>query len=135
MTIVFRDHPLLAQDFMNEEHEAFADMLNEAEQALLMGGQAMPYLQRLYEHCVSHFAHEEEEMQRYHFAPYPVHKQEHDRVLDMFRRHLVDFESSGNVAPVLEFLLETIPDWFGQHLKTMDRVTAQFLFQQKGAAA
>jgi len=135
MTIVFRDHPLLAQDFMNEEHEEFANLLNDAEQSLLMGGRALPYLQHLYDHCVQHFAHEEEEMQNYHFAPYAIHKEEHERVLEMFRTQLADFERSGNVAPVLEFLLETIPDWFGQHLKTMDRVTAQFLFQQKGAAA
>ncbi len=135
MTIVFRDHPPLAQDFMNREHEEFATLLNRAEQSLLMGEPALPHLQNLYHHCEKHFAHEEEEMQLYHFPPYPVHRAEHERVLDMFREQLQNFESSGDVSPVLEFLLETIPDWFGQHLKSMDRVTAQFLYQQKGDVA
>lgn len=135
MTIVFRDYPPMAQDFMNREHEEFARLLNEAEQSLLMGEAALPHLQKLYDHSVHHFAHEEEEMQRYHFPPYPMHKAEHERVLAMFRDHLINFEATGDVSPVLEFLLETVPDWFGQHLKSMDRVTAQFLFQQKGDAA
>jgi hemerythrin len=135
MTIVMRDYPPMAQDFMNREHEDFANLLNAAEQALLMGEAALPHLTLLYDHCVKHFAHEEEEMQRYHFPPYPVHKAEHERVLGMFREQLTNFEATGDISPVLEFLLETVPDWFGQHLRTMDRVTSQFLFQQKGDAA
>ena len=135
MTIVLRDHQPLAQDFMNRENEELARLLNEAEQSLLMGEAAMPHLLKLYDHCVKHFAHEEEEMQRHRFMPYTQHKAEHERVLAMFREQLQQYETSGNVCPVLEFLLETVPDWFGQHLKRMDRVTAQFLSQQKGDAA
>ena len=39
------------------------------------------------------------------------------------------------VESALEFIEETVPQWFIMHLNTMDKVTAQFLYQRKGNVA
>lgn len=130
-----RDYPQVAQDFMNREHEEFVELLNEAEQQLLMGGDVIKYLTALYEHCVEHFAHEEAEMLAHHFPPYTMHKQEHERVLALFRERLEYYQQTNDDEAIIEFIEDTVPSWFIMHLNSMDRVTAQYLFQQKGNAA
>lgn len=131
----FRDYPQVAMDFMNSEHEEFVRLLNKAEQKLLMGGKFGKHLKRLYKHCVEHFAHEEAEMLAHNFPPYPMHKQEHERVLALFREQMEHYENTQDDEAALEFIEETVPQWFIMHLNTMDKVTAQFLSQRKGCAA
>ncbi|WP_419811157.1 bacteriohemerythrin [Bacterioplanoides sp.] len=131
----FQDYPQVAMEFMNRDHEEFVTLLNKAEQKLLMGGKFTKHLKKLYNHCVEHFAHEEAEMLASHFPPYDMHKQEHERVLALFREQLEHYEKHQDDEAALEFIEETIPQWFIMHLNTMDKVTAQYLYQRKGNVA
>ena len=45
------------------------------------------------------------------------------------------YEKTQDDEAALEFIEETVPQWFIMHLNTMDKVTAQFLYQRKGRAA
>ncbi|MCD8522100.1 MAG: hypothetical protein LRY66_17380 [Saccharospirillaceae bacterium] len=131
MTIEFRDYRPLALAQMNREHEEFANLLNEAEQALLMGRAGLPYLHRVYEHCQQHFAQEEHDMEYLHFPAFAAHRHEHQRILQLFTDALAGYERSGDITGILELLMDTIPDWFGQHMNNYDRALSQFLAQQE----
>lgn len=131
MTIEFRDYRPLALAQMNREHEEFANLLNEAEQALLMGRAGLPYLRRVYDHCLQHFAQEERDMEYLRFPALAAHRHEHQRILQLFTDALAGYERSGDMTGVLEFLMDTIPDWFGQHMNNYDRALSQFLVQQE----
>lgn len=135
MTMVFWDYPKLAMDFMNREHETFIDLMNDMEEALTLGKFTAQHFRRLVQHCQEHFAHEEREMKLAGFPPYPVHKAEHDRVLELMLQLLHDYEEQDLIGPLLDFIQDTLPDWFAAHIASMDRVTADYLARHKASAA
>lgn len=125
--MVFDDYPLLATEFMNQEHAEFAIMVNQLEQGLQEGKRMEAAMEALVEHVKDHFAHEEQEMQAVGFPPYPVHKGEHDRVIALFEQQLSYYREALDNEPLLSFIQTDVPAWFEQHLNTMDMVTARFL--------
>lgn len=125
--MVFNDYPLVELPFMNEEHEEFVQLVNAVEQDLLDGKSALASLSSLVEHVYSHFAHEEKAMLAASFPPYPMHKHEHERVLELLDNTLAQYRKSADGAVLLPLIVEELPAWFSQHLTTMDRVTARFL--------
>lgn len=136
MLIQKTDLPLVAMDFMNTVHLEDVDMLNTLNDKLIQY-EAEPspegkedicaYCEKWYEHTVSHFNGEEVEMQRTHFPPYFVHKNEHDNFLAILRTEIDNFNKNANPIALQKFIaLEVVP-WFIQHIRTMDTVTAMFL--------
>ena len=127
MSMVFWDYPKLPVSFMNEEHEVFIGLMNDAEQSLTMGTFQLQHFRRLVQHCQEHFAHEEREMLKAGFPAYRQHKAEHDRTLSTMSRLLNEYDEDGNIEPLLDFIQDTLPDWFSAHITTLDTVTAHFL--------
>lgn len=123
----FESYPLVAVDFMNQEHEEFAQLVNQLERGLTEGKRMEADMARLLEHLKTHFAHEEQAMQAVGFPPYSVHKGEHDRVIALFEQQLAYYRDAKDNQPLLAFIANDVPAWFEQHLNTMDTVTARFL--------
>jgi hemerythrin len=127
--IKFSELPLVALDFMNQDHEYAVGLVNDIEKENRLGNirEVERNLKLLHEHCVEHFSREEKEMREYSFPPYQVHKQEHDRVLmelDMVTKQL---RSHRDLSKISGYLKNEFPTWFAQHLATMDRMTADFI--------
>lgn len=125
--------PDVALDFMNVEHQEAVDIYNRIERdfkrhdvdAVIAG------ILEIQEHCIQHFAHEEQEMKACHYPPLQVHKQAHDRVLmeiDMVAKQLQDHRTLEKIASYIE---HGFPSWFSHHLATMDKITAEFIAVQK----
>ncbi|MEK9711828.1 MAG: hemerythrin family protein [Thalassolituus sp.] len=127
MSMVFWDYPKLPVSFMNEEHEVFIGLMNDAEQSLTMGTFQLQHFRRLVQHCQEHFAHEEREMLKAGFPAYRQHKAEHDRTLMVMNGLLKQYDLDENIEPLLNFIQDTLPDWFSAHITTLDTVTAHFL--------
>ena len=100
-------------------------MLDQAEE-----GRDVPELaakvDALLSPTLTHFAGEDEKMLKLQFPPYPVHKHEHDRLLEEFTAVVDQWKASGELAPLAEYLKVTIPAWMMDHISTMDYVTANF---------
>jgi hemerythrin len=135
--IDFNQLPEVALDFMNIEHQEVVDIYNEVERdyklhdvdAVISG------ILEIQEHCIKHFAHEEQEMRRFQFPPFKVHKQAHDRVLmeiDMVVKQLQNHRILSKISGYIE---HEFPSWFAHHLATMDKMTAEFIAGQKQALA
>ena len=127
MSMMFWDYPQLSVQFMNREHETFVGLMNDAEQALTMGTFSIQHFKRLVQHCQEHFAHEEREMQRTHFPGFELHKKQHDRVLLEMTELLKGYVATQDIEPLLSYLQDVLPEWFTQHIHTLDQVTAQYL--------
>ena len=127
MSIMFWDYPQLPVHFMNREHETFVGLMNDAEQALTMGTFSVQHFRRLVQHCQEHFAHEEREMQRTNFPGLELHKKQHDRVLQEMAELLRGYIETQDIAPMLSYLQDVLPEWFTQHIHTLDQVTAHYL--------
>ena len=88
--------PQVALPFINHDHREEARLLNDLADAVT-GHQAgkvpvetvLHRLEALFEHTQEHFGREEEAMQKAGFPPYPMHKGEHERVLEEIDRKSV----------------------------------------------
>jgi hemerythrin len=126
--------PQVSLPFMNEDHREEARLLNAVGEAILAfrGGQgsAAVVLERfvaLHAHTRAHFVREEAAMQRTGFAPYPVHKAEHDHILVEMTEEGRRFRDGSNVERLWAYVSQAVPAWFIGHIESMDHVTARFV--------
>lgn len=133
--------PQVALGFMNDDHREEGRLLNELGEAItaLRDGreEAAAVLDRFAAfdaHTRAHFVREEAAMQRAGFAPYPVHKSEHDHVLAEMEDEGRRFRERGDAERLWAYVSQAIPAWFAGHVESMDYVTARFLaFSEAGA--
>lgn len=135
------DNPLIdpntifqvALDFMNHDHQEAVSMVNQLNQAITVQDKPLigELLQQFYQHNCQHFAHEEAEMERYSFPPYPVHKGEHQRVLAQMNEMLEHWQQNQDSQVLQQYLIQELIPWFEGHLQSMDFVTARYLSMQQ----
>lgn len=126
--------PSVPLDFMDGDHRQEASLLNDLADsvtALRSGERAEAAVRErfasLYTHTQEHFAREEAAMERAHFPAFPVHKAEHDRVLQEMTEEGRHLSESGDVERLWTYVSSGVPAWFVQHIETMDLVTARFV--------
>lgn len=126
--------PQVALDFVNADHREEGRLLNELADAVEghRGGKVpveavLHRLEALLGHTQEHFGREEQAMQRAGFPPYPVHKAEHDRVLEEMEVEATHFRETGDTARLRRYVRELVPAWFISHIQSMDAVTAGFV--------
>jgi len=126
--------PQVALTFMNDDHREEAQRLNDLAAAVKghQGGKVpvetvLHRMEALYEHTQEHFAREEEAMQKARFPPFPMHKAEHDRVLEEMESEETHFRETGDTARLWKYVAEGVPAWFTSHIQSMDQATAAFI--------
>lgn len=133
------DIPEVAMQFMHDVHLDEVDMLNELYGLIeeVEQGNDVPGLTEMVDallaHTRAHFAGENEKMRKHQFPPYPIHKQEHDRLLQEFTVVVDQWKQSGELVPLADYLRITLPAWMMNHISTMDDVTANFLAMHEQA--
>ena len=126
--------PQVAVAFINDDHREEAQRLNDLADAVRghQGGKVavetvLHRLEALHEHTQEHFAREEEAMKKARFPPFPVHKAEHDRVLEEMESEETHFRETGDTARLWRYVADVVPSWFVSHIQSMDQVTAAFV--------
>lgn len=132
--------PQVVLPFMNEDHAVEARLLNELADAVKghKGGTVpvetvLHAFEVLLTHTQEHFGREEEVMRKVGFPPFPIHKGEHDRVLEEMESEGTHFRETGDTARLWKYVAEGVPAWFGAHIQSMDAITAQFVKMRGGA--
>jgi hemerythrin len=127
---------VIAVDSMNDIHYEEADLLNALDVMLDdLADQRIAVttldekLDEFLTHMTAHFRGEELQMIAINFPPYPVHKQEHDIVLQRAVEVLNHWKSVRDTNALAQYLRVDLPQWLDQHIATMDKVTAHFLAQ------
>jgi len=135
MSLVSPDRiPQVAVTFMNEDHREEAMRLNDLADAV-KGHRAgkvpvetvLHRFEALFQHTQEHFAREEAAMREAGFPPFPVHKAEHDRVVEEMESEETHFRETGDTARLWQYVSQAIPAWFVSHIESMDQVTAGFI--------
>jgi hemerythrin len=131
--------PQVALQFMNDDHREEARLLNEAIDAVAghRDGKTpveavLHAFEALLQHTQEHFGREEEAMRQVAFPPYPMHKGEHDRVIDEMEAEETHFRETGDTRRLFGYLTDAVPAWFVSHIQSMDAVTAQAVTLRRG---
>lgn len=131
--------PQVAMPFQNVDHAEEARLLNRAVDVLgahregrAPAADVLAPVEALLEHTRHHFAREDAIMLEAGFPPYPVHHGEHARVLAGMEAEVEAFRGGGDAARLWTYLTQAVPEWFVQHIETMDSITAQFVEARLG---
>lgn len=128
------DYPQVALDFMNRDHAEFVALREKLLASLAQpatDAEVDALLAQLLQHTRHHFAEEQRLMQETQFPPYPMHKMEHDRVLEDMQTRVAQWQQHRDAAALKDYLENALIDWFVNHVSTMDFVTARFIASQQ----
>ncbi len=131
--------PQVALPFINKDHREEARLLNDLADSVA-GHEAgrvpvetvLHHFEALLQHTQEHFGREEEAMQKVGFPPYPMHKGEHERVLEEMESEGTHFRETGDTKRLRAYVIQAVPAWFVQHIQSMDAITAQFVVMRGG---
>ncbi len=119
---------------MNNIHYEEVEMLNELDQLLTQyaentasAEQLDKNLEAFFTHMKAHFKAEEVQMEAIKFPPFPVHKSEHDGLLQHAEKQIIDWKETRQLEPISQFIRNELVPWLIQHISTMDKVTAVFI--------
>lgn len=124
------DYPQVELDFMNRDHAEFVALVDTALAALInQHNQAEidHLLDHLLEHTRRHFAEENRLMEEFGFPPMPVHQGEHERTLADMSARIESWKRERDTGQLKAWLGTGLPDWFVNHVRTMDFMTALFI--------
>jgi hemerythrin len=126
--------PQVALASMNQTHREEVELINRLGVLLAAGAQGKADAAAITAtvsawvvHTREHFQRENELMKSHGFPAYPIHRGEHDRVLSLIDRLQQAWLDRQQCEPLIEFIFSQWPQWFDDHVNSMDRVTAQFL--------
>lgn len=127
MTIItWSDELKRGLGFQDEDHEQAVKLMNALQ---VCSDEELPALfVQLFDHTKDHLERENALMERIGFFATPMHKGEHDRVLAEMQE-FKDKLDAGDITAVRHYVQETVPNWFLDHLNSMDTITAQFALQ------
>lgn len=117
--VEWKDDFALGVEEIDEEHKEMIQLINEAyshlhDSKLTMGD----FLGEIYTKIAAHFALEENLMREKNYDEYEEHKADHERLLDVIRDLMDDFEDDEIVDE--EAFASSLRDWFTEHFKTRD---------------
>ncbi|MEG3617987.1 hemerythrin family protein [Magnetovibrio sp. PR-2] len=125
-TISWSDELKRGLGFQDEDHEQAVKVMNALHGC---SDAELPALfEQLFTHTAEHLARENELMERIGFFAYGMHKGEHDRVLAELQE-FKDKLDAKDLDAVRHYVEVTVPNWFIDHLNSMDTITAQFALQ------
>lgn len=121
--------PMVAMASMNDTHLEDIIIINKLSAAVDKKDidSTSSTLAELVEHTIAHFSGEEEMMREKKFPPYPVHKGEHDRVLNELKSIEKRFNEVQDFQLIKAYVDGSLIPWLINHIQTLDTVTAQFL--------
>jgi len=112
---------LLGLEFVDRDHCEAVEMINRLSAAA--PAERRNLARAFLDHCVGHFAREEDLMARTGFFALEPHRDEHRRVLDELAE-VVERLDSGDACD--EYFSVDLPQWFLEHRATMDYVTTGY---------
>ncbi|MEA3302006.1 MAG: hemerythrin family protein [Pseudomonadota bacterium] len=125
--------PQVALDFMNTVHCEELTLVQSISSLLDADTPDNTHISQLLEqwiaHTEQHFSRENHYMEEYRFPAFPVHAQEHEAALQQIREVQQQWDQQQNLESLKQYVQHDWPDWFKNHISTMDFITAQFLSQ------
>ena len=129
--------PQVALDFMNNTHAEEVDMVKTVGELIDQYQHAEPPDEALIqqisdslaswvEHTDAHFARENELMQETGFPAYGIHAEAHEIAFNQLKDVAQHWQDNKSIDELADFVFSLWPNWFDNHVSTMDMMTAKF---------
>ncbi|MDF1589333.1 MAG: hypothetical protein P1P93_09315 [Gammaproteobacteria bacterium] len=127
--------PHVELDFMNTTHfeeielvKKIGDYISAYQQSEEERDDITLLLDLWFSHTRAHFAVENELMLAINFPAYSIHlhEHEHDHALTTMAGIVEAWKRDHDLAPLEQYVFSFWPQWFHNHVNTMDVITAQF---------
>lgn len=115
---------LLGVGFVDQDHCEAVELINRL--AAAVPAERLDLARTFLDHCIGHFAREEELMAKTQFFALEPHRDEHRRVLGELAEVVRSLEAG---EPCDEYFAVDLPQWFLEHRATMDFVTTGFALE------
>ena len=125
----YEDIPQVAMDAMNDVHRNELDIVNRINTAISGndGVKIDQLCQEWLEHTKAHFDRENSMMEKYSFPAYHCHHDEHVEALSGLESVINAWQENRDVELLAAYVKNTWPQWYVNHISTMDIVTSAFI--------
>ncbi len=123
--------PEVALEEMNQVHAEELAQVRRLLQTLDENRPAEELARAWLEHTRFHFDNEKGLMAEVSFPPMPIHVAEHDQIWLQMEQQVGDYCQRQDAAGLAGWIRQVWFPFFVQHVNSMDRVTAQFIQQQR----
>lgn len=128
------DLPSVELESMNRDHRDQVEAINAVLDALDRhdGTEASlraidEAVEAFEEHTREHFRQEDDQMHRYEFAAFEMHKEEHARALERARRRIGHWRAERDLEDLARYFRDEFPAWLVNHVTLLDAVSAQYV--------
>jgi len=121
--------PQVAMDAMNGVHREELDIVNSVSAAIAVDDTAKitQLCQQWLEHTIAHFNRENTLMEQYDFPAFHCHHGEHVEALQGLEAVISDWNDTGDLGALSLYVREAWPEWYVNHISTMDTVTSAYI--------
>ncbi|MBI1890458.1 MAG: hemerythrin family protein [Burkholderiales bacterium] len=126
----WNDDLSVGNKFIDDDHRALIKLVNELHDAMSQGhGKDIlgKTLDQLIHYTKAHFKREEDHMQRINYRGYPLHKQEHDKLIKEVQALKDKFNNGSSMLTVQ--VSSFLRDWLVNHIMKSDRLLAEALLK------
>lgn len=126
-----KDIPQVAMDAMNDIHQEELGIVNQVNAAIVANNseKITTLCQQWLEHTQAHFDKENYMMERYDFPALHCHQREHADALQLLQQTIEQWNASNDQEKLTVYVRDTWPQWYVNHISTMDVVTSGFIKQ------
>jgi len=123
--------PQVAMDAMNDVHRDELSIVNQVNAAIVAknSDEISRLCQQWLEHTKAHFDRENYMMEKYDFPAFHCHHREHLEALQGLEDIIGLWNSASNIDELAQYVQQTWPDWYVEHISTMDVVTSGYIKQ------
>lgn len=132
------DLQLVELDEMNTVHFEELDIVNNIYDLILKQEEGednitalIAALDDFLTHTERHFANEERLMTEFMFPALHCHQAEHTSALAELGQLISDYKKNTNLVALKKYFSSDLISWLGNHIATMDTVTAGFIAAQR----
>jgi len=127
----YENIPQVAMDAMNDVHREELDIVNSLHAVIKENNapQISELCKQWLEHTKAHFDRENMMMEKYGFPAYHCHHTEHVEALTGLAFIIQQWEEKADLNALALYVSTTWPQWYVNHISTMDTVTSAFIKQ------
>ena len=119
--IQWRDDFSLGIEYVDLEHRELINLINDLHTAMGHNAeqvQVVSALGEIFAQISAHFALEEKYMRETGYKAYPLHKEDHEKLLDELRDIMDRVEDDGRYDE--KEMSQQLDSWFSEHFRTHD---------------
>jgi len=121
--------PQVAMDAMNAVHQEELMIVNNISAAIADNDniRISKLCDQWLEHTIAHFARENTLMETHAFPAFHCHHGEHIEALAGLEAIINDWKESTDIEALTNYVRDTWPGWYINHISTMDTITSAFI--------